>query len=176
MLLSEYLENNDLFGAIENIKPYGFITELSPIDLSFNYGQRTMSSSVVELTVESIAGMIVSRFGGKWDNLLSIDLSTIKLDGSDNEITLTTTSKNGTKNDNTTTINKISGYNDDELIVENGNDVDLDVVTEDNEIRNSSKYKQNLKSLFDNLSLVDKTNIITTVQRDISNFITLSIY
>lgn len=176
MLLSEYLEINDLFGTINAINPYAFINENSNASLAFSFGERTMSNNVLNLDLQTISELIIERFGNKWDDLLDLTLTDFKL-GSDNTLVSETTTQK--QIDNTSSIenlNKITGFNDTELITDTGSSSD-DVKSETGNVNTvNSNYQLNLKSLFNNLNMSDKTHIINVVQTDITNYITIYIY
>ena len=176
MLFSEYLENNDLFGTINSINPYAFINGNSNIGLAFSFGERTMSNNVLNLDVVTISELIIERFGDKWDSLIDTAITDFKL-GSDN--TVVTDSVTTSQTDNTGSVenlNKISGFNDAELITDTGTSTD-DVKSETGtKTTVNSNYQLNLKSLFNNLKMLDKTNIINTVQNDVTNYLTIYIY
>lgn len=176
MLLSEYLENNDLFGTINSINPYAFINDNSNIGLAFSFGDRPVSNNVLNLDVVTISELIIERFGDKWDSLIDTAITDFKLGAVNTVVDESTTTK---QTDNTGTIdnlNKITGINDTELITDTGTTTE-DIKSETGTSTTvNSNYQLNLKSLFNNLKMLDKTNIINTVQNDVTNYLTIYIY
>ena len=176
MLLEEYLEENDLFGSIMAIEFLPFMNDDSNQHLSFNYGCRTMSNNALKVDVDMLASFIVDMFNDKWDSLWSSKLSSYEL-GSKNKIVtenvknITTDSTGGNE-----TTNKVSGFNTPDLVTDTGSDNTETKNVVGVEDSTTTNYQLNLKSLYDNLSLADKTNIIKTVQNDIANYITIHIY
>lgn len=171
---SEYLENNDIWQAIADIEPFSFINPTFQTMQSFNYGNRTMFKMVNELPVDTVAQMIVSKYKSKWDAL--VDTAIININASEatetKEVLTSSKDLNGTGSNT----NKVSGYNTDDLIVDTG----TDTTSANNENLDSTKTttisKLNNSALFDNLNYIDKTNIITVVQKDVTNYLTLTLY
>ena len=135
-----------------------------------------MSNNVLTVTVDELAQLIVDRFGDKWDNLLAVNISDYKLGADKNNISEVHTVSELDKTSTGSNTNQVTGYNSDSMI-DDGKTLNTN---DDNESIDKtvtmSNYQLSLKSLFENLRLSDKTNIINTVQTDIINFITLNIY
>jgi len=176
MLLSEYLKDNNLFEEINNVKEFTFINDNSNTSLSFMFGDRVMSNNVLSLDVVTISQLIVNRFGSKWDTLISSNMDDLNIGSDKTKVIKSTTDTTNNNTGTSESINKVSGYNEDVLITDTGvNNSDSKVVTGNIENENIT-YELNLKSMFDNLNLLDKTNILNTVQSDIVNYITIYIY
>jgi len=176
MLFNEYLENNDLFGTINGINPYAFINDNSNVGLAFMFGDRTVSDNVTNLDIVTVSELIIERFGDKWNSLIDTAITDFKLGSVNTVVNESTTTKQTDSSGNTNNLNKITGFNDIELITDTG------VTAEDAKSETgistkvNSKYQLNLKSLFNNLKMIDKTNIIKTVQDDVTSYLTIYIY
>jgi len=176
MILSEYLEVNDLFGSIDSINPYAFINDNSNLSLSFSFGSRVMSNNVLNIDVEMLAELIIERFGDKWDTLLDSTFTDFNLASNNSNVNKVETVSEINNTGSIENLNKVTGYNDDSLLIDTGsNSTDVKNETGTKTVTNSD-YQLNLKSLFDNLKMLDKTSIINTVQTDIVNYITIYIY
>jgi len=176
MLLNEYLETNDLMGSIQAINPYPFINSNSNVSLAFTFGDRTMSNNVLNLDVNILAELIIERFGDKWDSIVGFSIDDYKLGSDSVSVNETETNSNLNHVIDTDTVNKVSGFNTETLITDTGN-TNTDTKTETELVTSkNSNYQLSLKSYFDNLKLLDKTNILNTVQTDITNYITIYIY
>lgn len=176
MLLNEYLESNDLFGTINSINPYAFINDNSNDSLAFSFGERTMSNNVLKLNVVKISELIIEKFGDKWDSLIGITIADFKLGAINNTVSESTTNTETDDTSSNSNLNKITGFNDAELITDTGtSSEDVKTGTGLSKTVNSS-YQLDLKSLFNNLKMLDRTNIITTVQNDVANYLSIYIY
>jgi len=176
MLFSEYLESNDLFEAIGSVKSFAFISSYSNESLSYAYGERTLSSKIESMEIATVANLIVSRFGDKWDKILNLVSDDFKIGSTENSIIQTEITKQKDTTGASTQINTVSGYNSDSLIDDSGtnsNNTNGETTTGTEKTNN---YKTSNKALFDNLNYIDKTNIIAVVQKDIANYLTLNIY
>ena len=87
-----------------------------------------------------------------------------------------TVSEKGTGNTQSDTENKIAAFNSDTLVTDGGTSNTSDNTTNKDTARESTDETFNLKSLLENLPLVERTNIINIVLKDVSNYLTVSIY
>ena len=176
MKLSDYLSNNDLYVAISNVKSFPFITVNSNTSLSVKFGERIMNSNVSDLDVDLLASLLVETYGSKWDSLIGFNISELELGSASTVKNVTNENFQVDNTGSVDNVNKVSGFNDVELIDDTGSnssDVKKEIGTK---TTTDSKSQLNLKSLYENLILVDKTNIINTTQNDIIKYLTLNIY
>ena len=80
------------------------------------------------------------------------------------------------KSDNTDVTNKVSAFNSDDLLVDTGSTTVADENTTQDVDRDSLVETFNIQTAFNNLSLAEKTNIISVVLKDVATYLTVSVY
>ena len=176
--LDQFLENESIFSRIQSISPYPFFDIMQPLDmdkqLSIFYGERIVFNKVINFDLDSLARLIVGVNGDKWENLIlanSLDIlnGSERIVNEDNTLNVLNTGAN-------TRTHKISGFNDPTLL-EDSAEVDSSTATTDNTgNRVLTEKTKSMQTAFNNLQLHDKLNIIRTVIKDVSNYLTLDIY
>ena len=178
MLLKDYLENVNIFNLINQIRPIDFLNPLDLITLDLRLktlqGNKTLFESFEKLEPELVAGLIVLDFSAKWFKLFEI-LSEAENTNPRNEIT-ETINKTETKNATSTNIGKVSGFNSDDLLVNDGNETTgLDDATGET-VRTLVNQDIDLNISFKMLNLLQQNSIIQTIVNDVAGYLTLSIY
>lgn len=176
--LSEFMVQGGLFEEIEKLTPLPFLgdgqNEVMDRLLIINYGDRSLFSKMNLFTLPEIAEMVVKVHGDKWRDIIQLNAFD-KSGGSKRTLTETidnTENRNNTRDDK----NLISAYNDNELII---NDGSLTTGNDDltgTKTRTMTDETTSMRTLYNNLSLVEKNNIMNVVLSDTANFITLNIY
>ena len=184
--LKTWLAGGSIFTAIRKYSNYPFFIEVSPTELdqmlAIMYGNRIVASSFIEvnstLAARSLAARSVSLlYGKKWLALTSFNNANT-IDIGAREVTKTVGSENtvGTKVDVSTSENKISAFNSDVLITDSGSDNTLD----ENTTRGVNSVETvsviDWQTAYNNLSLAERTNIISVVLKDVATFLTVSVY
>jgi len=113
-------------------------------------------------------------FNDKWDELIALQIPSLDSGTLEKITNNKTINVDGVKTSDTT--NKVSAYNDDELIVDSGNSVNDTDAVDTVESGDTVRTTYTLQDVINNLSLSQKTNIITVVLNDIANYITHNIY
>ena len=179
MTLNELILVDGVFNHIHTLKPdLPFLgdgqNEVMDRLLMLNYGDRLVYRKLIPYPASQICEMLVKQHGHKWNALVEVgELN--KLANKTRTITETTTN-NETRNNTRDDKNLVSAYNDDTLIT---NDGSLSVGSDDltgTETRTMTDETIYLNSVYNNLSLSDKNNIMNVVLKDVASFITLSIY
>lgn len=180
MQFNEWLGDNSLFTEIQNIEPFSFIESYGATNLDMlykmSYGTRTIPKSVEKLSVKDVANIIVISYGENWINkhelltneiLLGVDFKTVE-----NE----TLSDDTVRTSSSDTTNKVSAYNDDELVTnDNSSDsMNDEALKEINRNRDSTKTSMN--AIKSQLELFNSNFIIDVVCKDVSKTVSLSIY
>lgn len=178
--LSEFLTQGSIFTAINSIKPLPFLDDGQAIImdrmLSLQYGDRVMFSKMITQSLPQIAEMIVMNEGAKWDNMIKLldDVENLPR-GKTRKLSETV---NDSENRTNTTDHKnvVSAFNSDELIV---NDGSIGNNTDESANQKTRELTDSTSSLWDSqnaLSLSEKNNIINTVIKDVSSYLTINIY
>lgn len=178
MTLRQFLKPFSLWGSINSIESFPFIQDPIKLDLLqvVNYGDRKVFKGFIDLTDVELAEMIIIHFKDKWNHVVNIDIENIDLTSDNTKRTKIISNKVGKISGSENTENKVSGYNAQDLILDTGNEV---VKVEDmtgDELIEKIEFSSNLKSLFNNLSIVDQSNIIDIVLLDVAKFLTISLY
>ena len=181
MLLSEYMEGKDLWGEISTAVPaLVFIRSFGATNLNaaqvYNFGERQVLPKVEALTLPQLVSLIVNQFRTTWERMELVELTAnANLAGAVDATTETTTNeetKANTKDD----VNKVSAYNSDTLMTNDGsNSVGSEEISGE-KTRVVSRQNKSLETSFKNLDILKKNAIIQSVTRDVANFVTMSIY
>lgn len=176
--LNQYLEHKSIFTLIQNIEQFPFFDTMSPDDmdkhLDMFYGQRIVYKRAISLSPETVAKLIVGVNSDKWENLIKLNELDV-LNGAERSVNENT--KNNTINTGSNNrTHKVSAYNSDELVPDNA-DIDSSTNTSDLDgTRLLTERNKSLQGAYNNLLLKKKLNIIETVVKDVSNYLTLDIY
>ena len=178
--LRSYLADTNIFDSIKAIESFPFLEGDSSDDLNMmlkiNYGQKIMFSGVSNLSVADAAKYIVKNYSDSWNKLLTALDSDFNIAANAIKVTSGKGNSNGTKTDDRNSKHNVAAFNSDELLPDSG-DTENNVETSSNETINTGKEENlSLKSLFDNLPLIERTNIINIVLKDVSNYLTISVY
>lgn len=179
MLLTDKLKEGRLLVAVGAVEPFPFLIgneDVLEMLLDTRHGDRQLFSKMENKTIEEIADMIALFYKKKWLELVKI--SEIDIEAGTGDIrTITEKIDNEEKRTNENELlQKVSAFNDDDLVTDtgsNGTGKDdlkgkVDRVLTDTQI--------NLSNAYNNLSLIEKNNIIDRVLTDVAHLITLSIY
>ena len=178
--LRSFLAGGSIFTAIQTIKNFPFFAGDAATDLDYmltlNYGQRQMFSAFIDLPVNTVSNHIVKLYGDKWDGLIKFNESGANIGASSNIKTTGKQKTKGVKTDNSDVTNKVSAFNSDDLLTDTGStttETGNKTGTVNNDV---TEETFNLKTLFENLPYVEQTSIINVVIKDVSNYLTVSIY
>lgn len=178
--LRSYLSENSVWASIKAITPLPFLEGdgVNNVDAltKINYGSRLMFSGFDGVAVEMVANNIVSLYGEKWDALIKANVSAIDITLQYGNTRKETTTTSGNKTGETNQEDKVSAYNSDDLITDKGHAGTSKEDTTGTNIKTYEGGQNSLEYLFNNLPLLDKTNIINTVVRDVVNYLTISTY
>ena len=178
--LRSSLAGGSIFTAIQTVKNFTFFVDNTPADLDYmlnlNYGSRQMFSAFIEVEINFVAKHIAKLYGDKWNQLISFNSTAVNIGA--NSSTKTTGSEKtiGTKKDTSDTTNKVSAFNSDDLLVDTGSTTVADENTTQDVDRDSLVETFNIQTAFNNLSLAEKTNIISVVLKDVATYLTVSVY
>ena len=178
--LSGYLTGGSIFTAIQTTNNFPFFVGNDAVDLDYmltlNYGQRLMFSAFIDVPVNTVAKHIVKLYGDKWNGLISFNESGYNIGVSSSVKTTGKQKTTGVKTDNSDVTNKVSAFNSDELLVDTGSNTVGNENTNQDVDRDSLVETFNIQTAFNNLSLAEKTNIISVVLIDVANYLTVSAY
>lgn len=178
--LKTWLAGGSIFTAIHTAEKFPFFADTPPEELdqmlSLTYGQRLVISAFNNIDI-NVAGKFISKlYGEKWAALIEFNVSPPELGAK--SFTKTTGRQNtvGTKNDVSNSENKVSAFNSDALITDAGARNELDENVTQDITRDSSVSVIDWQTAFNNLSLSERTNIISVVLKDVATYLTVSVY
>lgn len=178
MILDEFLFNDSLFDRIQTLSPYPFFDTVHPLKmdelLKIKFGERLVFRKFLNVDLDTIALFINSEFGKKWQNIIIALESDIK-NGS--ERVLSENTDNTILNIGNNVIeNKVSAFNSDELVIDKADNNTSNTETDNKTVKTTSEKLTSFATVYNNLSMVQKLNIINTVISDVAKHLTLDIY
>ena len=178
VILDEFLFNESLFDRIQTISPYPFFDTVHPLKmdelLKIKFGERLVFRKFLNVDLDTIALFINSEFGKKWQNIIIALESDIKI-GSERVLSENTDNKILNTGNNVTE-NKVSAFNSDELVIDKADDNSSNSETDNKTVKTTSEKLTSFATVYNNLSMVQKLNIINTVISDVAKHLTLDIY
>ena len=178
--LKTWLVGGSIFTAIQTVENFPFFWDNPPTDLdqmlSLSYGQRLVASAFNNFDVNTAGKFIVKLYGEKWNALIKFNTTPPDLGAKSSTITKDTQNTTGAKNDISETENKVSAFNSDNLITDTGEHNKLNESTFQDVMRDSTVDVIDWQTAFSNLSLAERTNIISVVLKDVSTYLTVSVY
>lgn len=140
------------------------------------YGDRNVNPSIINLTPFQIADLLTFEYGKKWEILSNEIWGGFNLGAKQvnkKTETITKTENRETLKDD---VSKVSAYDTDELITNDGNTSNTTDGLTGNESRVTTDEIIDMETVYNNLANSQKNSIIESVLNDVKNLITLSIY
>lgn len=176
--LAAYMEQGSIWGGIIALGPVPFTFPAAQLDamLGDDYGDRFMFSKLVTKTIADVSANIRALYMDQWTKLVEVQATDFNLlSGATKKTTETITRKEDRVN-NRDDVNKVSAFNTDDLITDTGSTSNsTDGLTGDTD-RVLTEENINLQNAFANLSLLEQSNILKVVNKDVANYLTLSVY
>lgn len=170
-----------LFTEMRKINPlpiFDFIDEDTLNQLYImKYGNRELTSNVVDMYVTELASVLIRTYGFKWDNMVLNLTNSIKEFAEYNELITETITDEGSLHLTRENINKVSAYNVDDFINNSSDDN-----SETNTTNNLKKRQYEIKKLKDVKAYerintyLNKTNICDIIFMDINQLLTTKIF
>lgn len=171
----------DLFTEMKNIKPlpiFDFIDDNTLNHLYImKYGNRGITSNVVDIDVELLASVLINAYGFKWDNIILNLTNSINELADYKELITETITDEGSLNLTRENINKVSAYNVDDF-VNNSSDDNSEINTSTNLKERQYEIKK-LKDIgiYKKInSYLNRINICDIMFTDINQLITTKIF
>lgn len=179
MKLYEYVDSNSLF---EHLITNGFLSKFPLIVdaqtwdslLVLKYGDRSLMPKLSLSTPTTISTYIDLTLSDKWTDLLAAnEVSPLNDDVHTVQETIT---NNSTKENIAENVNKVSAYDSDELITDDGSSLNSNEVADGQTVRTLTDSNSNYVSQYANISTKQKNNIIDVILYDVADALTLSVY
>lgn len=176
--LAVYMAQGSIWGGVIALGALPFPGTAPELDsmLESDYGDRFMFSKMVTKPVSEVAANIVAIYMDKWKKLVEVTSLDFNIGSGATKKTTENIAKTEERTNTRDDVNKVSAYNSDEMInndgaTSNGSD---DLTGDTNRVLTEENI--NLVNAFNNLSLLDKSNILKAVNKDVSTYLTLSVY
>lgn len=178
--LAVWMEQGSLWEGIRGLAPLPFFDTVPPAQLDvqtvLSFGDRFMFSKLVTVTVAQMSVNIVSLYKDKWTKLVEVLAYDYDVMANTSKKTTDVTHKTEARDNTRDDVNKVSAFNTDDLITDTGaTSTGADNLTGDID-RTLTEANISLSDAFNNLSLLDKNNIIQTVIKDVASYMTLDVY
>lgn len=170
-----------LFTEMKKISPlpiFDFIEDETLNQLYImKYGNRELTSNVVDVDVKLLASVLIRAYGFKWDNMVLNLTNSIKELADYNELITETITDEGSIHLTRENINKVSAYNVDDFVNNSSDDN-----SETNTTNNLKKRQYEIKKLkdikvYDRVNTyLNKTNICDIIFMDINKLLTTKIF
>src|SRR5678815_2434281 len=155
MKLREYLDGVNIFELMDAINPLPLSSlPLDSLDLRLKvlHGNRPLFSTFEKLEPEIVANLLVLDFSEKWGKLIEV-LALADNVNPRREVTETITSGE-TRTNTSNTLGKVSGFNSDDLLANDGTEVEGLDVSDGERVRTLTDSQINLEQSFKMLNIV----------------------
>ena len=181
MILYDWMLKNDIWPLII-AKGQGktYLQYMSAEDFSdymrLNWGDRFVFPKMENVDLDRLAKQIIQTKSTKWDELFKFINIDVNLAASATHKTRESYSGNTERDTAGQQNNKVSGFNTTELITDTGADNTGNEKSQEDYVKDYVDDTFDIKTAIENLPLIEKTNIINVVVKDVVNYLTISIY
>lgn len=182
MRLAEYVSDGGFWGIIQgqSPSPIPFLVDCPPeqldANLAFEYGERTILEKVERQDKEVVAKYIVSVYFEKWARHVQSLADDVDITAKNIRIRNEEGEETSSDSKTSDVENKVSAYNETDLVTESGNSNNEENEGVRNQTRKVTEKMTDLSVIFQNLQTMQKLDIIRTATRDVANTISHSIY
>lgn len=176
MLVKDYLKDVSLFSAINYKDDLPFDDELLDGLLLIEYGDKKLFSKLEGVTVDLVGMYINTLHSDNWLRLIELNAMYEDVKAGENHVVTETITTTENRANNRNELKKVSGFNSDELLVNDGADIVGDESLDGERIRTLTDKKISLNSLYNSLSLSQKHFIINRALQDTASFLASKIY
>lgn len=141
--------------------------------LVINYGNREVWYKFENLTDREIGSMVAATFGGSWNAL--IQSTAVAVENSRRELT-ETISQTDVRNGTTSETSKVSAFNSNELVDDEGRASQSSDGLDSTRTRTLTDENIDVARKLSNLEYVNKQKVVQSVLKDVASYLTLSIY
>jgi|SRR5699024_2336129 len=173
--LNELIQDlGGVFNKLEDSIPVGvkFDGEVFDILLRLEFGQRWVYSEYLELSPNELASIVDYRFKESWNDYVELQLTPKGSEVYQTKEVLSGLEVEGT---DTNSVDKVSAFNEDELVDTSGNLVDTERELSKELTRTVTKSLFRLKD-YPEIYYQIQENITSKIISDLGKFLTLSVY
>lgn len=178
--LRTYLKGGNIFENIKTVRNFALFdvvtTDQLNTMLTISYGDRNVFDGFIDVTLLDVANYIVLNLGDKWVDLYEFILSEKDVSAIESLKVTEINSDQLTTVKSSDTLNKVSAYNSDDLLIDGGNAESVNDTRTGSGNKTTTSSKINIETAYKNLNLVQRNNIMNTVLKDVSNYLTTDFY
>jgi len=176
--LNDYLSGKtSFFTAINDVEVFPFIAgdeENLDLILKINYGQRTLFSPYKDVSINSLASLLVSEYGETWRDYVKIEA--LKDNVNERREISETISSNEDRLNEREDVNKVASFNSTEMVNNDGSTSTNTDANSGEKIRTMTDESISPQASYALLSNMARASILKNVMQDISKALTLAIY
>ena len=180
MNLAEYLGQTNIFTELMEVgsNPIFNIENNQNMNmlLKLNHGDKVVFDKFNTISIKEVAQMLMLQHGKNWQRVIDVSVNGLNIGASSVHTVTETTTETESRINSREDLNKVSAYNSDELVTNDGTNSNNNENVNGDKTRILTDEVSDYATQFNNLSLSIKNNIIDIVITDVSNFLTLSIY
>ena len=180
MNLAEYLGQTNIFTELMEVgdNPIFNIENNQNMNmlLKLNHGDKVVFDKFNAISINEVARMLTLQHGKNWKRILDVSINGLNIGASSTHTITETITETENRTNIREDLNKVSAYNSDELVTNDGTNSNNNENVNGDKLRVLTDEVTDYNTLFNNLSTSIKNNIIDIVITDVSNFLTLSIY
>ena len=175
--IRQYLNYKNIWVEINDLIPFPFITPETNTLFIIEYGSLPVYSGVCDLTAKELAKVLVNLYSEKWLTLLDLSDEVFNNLSATRKIKTTENIETAENRQETRAdIDKVSAYNDVNLITDSGKDSESSGETTGERERLTETIESDLTKAFERLPMLEKLNIIDVAMKDVANFLKIAIY
>lgn len=144
--------------------------------LLINHGNKEVYEGFNGVPIRTIANMIITKHMFNWQQMKKVVPTTLDISKGEGRKLTETITENVNRDNTSDSINKVAAYNSDTLITNDGNNLTGNETVVGSKTRTLTDSKSDLNLAYDHLLLLEKNNIMNVVIKDVSDFLTLTIY
>lgn len=176
--LNDYLSGkSSLFTAINDVEAFPFITgdeENLDLILKINYGQRTLFAPYSDVSINSLASLLVTEYGETWRDYVKIEA--LKENVNERREVSETITENEDRLSEREDVNKVASFNSVDLVVNDGSTSNNSDTNTGEKVRTLTDENISPQASYALLSNMARASILKSVMQDISKALTLAIY
>lgn len=170
----------NIFTELKKVNPdlklFTLVPDATILDTYYNSTQseRFLSDLAIGTDINTIANMVNSIYGGKWDDLITQKTNGAELLASFGELEKTDTTREGNNENTGTTTNTVSAFNEDDFT--NDNKSENSNTGKSNETVSVKRNKGNIQNYGRVWNYLLNQNILYVIINDVNKLLVLSIY
>lgn len=174
MKIKEYFNGKDVWGKIKTKGTFEWIDPTYETLFLIKFGQRDLFSSIKDLDDEALSDLIVNTYKKKWDRLFELNITNFL--ASDSVVNTTEQITDNTWVDAASNTNKVSAFNDAELVTDDKQEQDSNRNLSGTVITTYTTDSIKLSDGLINLGILEQLEVKEMAMKDVIDLIALDVY